>query len=86
MSFRYWQEGPGYDRNLSSEQIVMAAIDSIHENPARRGPPIGPARTSGLPWTSVTSKTTWANLTLKTTIMPKSSNNRFRQAQPGLRN
>ena len=36
-SFRYWQEGPGYDRNLFTEKVVMAAIDDIHENPVRRG-------------------------------------------------
>jgi putative transposase len=35
--FRYWQEGPGYDRNLSTEKAVMAAIHYIHENPVRRG-------------------------------------------------
>ncbi len=27
MVFRYWQEGPGYDRNLSTERVVMHAID-----------------------------------------------------------
>jgi len=37
MVFRYWQEGPGYDRNLSSETAVLAAIKYIHENPVRRG-------------------------------------------------
>lgn len=37
MSFRYWQEVPGYDRNLSTERAVMSAIDYIHENPIRRG-------------------------------------------------
>ena len=37
MAFRYWQEGPGYDRNLSTERVVMAAIDDIHNNPVRRG-------------------------------------------------
>lgn len=36
-SFRYWQEGPGYDRNLFSEKAVISAIDYIHENPVRRG-------------------------------------------------
>jgi REP-associated tyrosine transposase len=36
-SFRYWQEGPGYDRNLSTERAVLAAIHYIHENPVRRG-------------------------------------------------
>jgi REP-associated tyrosine transposase len=35
--FRFWQEGGGYDRNLSSEKTVRAAIDYIHENPVRRG-------------------------------------------------
>ena len=35
-AFRYWQEGPGYDRNLSTERIVLAAIDYIHNNPVRR--------------------------------------------------
>ena len=36
-AFRYWQEGPGYDRNLSTEAATMAAINYIHENPVRRG-------------------------------------------------
>ncbi len=35
-AFRYWQEGPGYDRNLSTERVVLAAIDYIHNNPVRR--------------------------------------------------
>ena len=35
--FRFWQEGPGYDRNLQNEKTVLAAIDYIHENPVRRG-------------------------------------------------
>ena len=37
MTFRYWQEGPGYDRNLSGEKATLAAIDYIHQNPVRRG-------------------------------------------------
>jgi putative transposase len=36
MTFRYWQEGPGYDRNIESEAAVLAAIDYIHLNPVRR--------------------------------------------------
>ncbi len=36
-AFRFWQEGPGYDRNLSTERAVLAAIDYIHLNPVRRG-------------------------------------------------
>jgi putative transposase len=36
-TFRYWQEGPGYDRNLTSPATVLAAIDYLHHNPVRRG-------------------------------------------------
>jgi putative transposase len=36
-TFRFWQEGPGYDRNLAAPDIVLAAIDYIHLNPVRRG-------------------------------------------------
>ena len=35
--FRYWQEGPGYDRNLTNPHTVFASIQYIHENPVRRG-------------------------------------------------
>lgn len=35
-TFRYWQEGPGYDRNFSGEQATLNAINYIHENPVRR--------------------------------------------------
>ena len=36
-TFRFWQEGPGYDRNLTAPQSVLAAIDYLHRNPVRRG-------------------------------------------------
>ena len=35
-TFRYWQEGPGYDRNLYSPKAVASSIDYMHENPVRR--------------------------------------------------
>jgi len=35
-TFRFWQEGPGYDRNIRSEKALEAAIDYIHMNPVRR--------------------------------------------------
>jgi putative transposase len=35
-TFRFWQEGPGYDRNLDRVDTVLAAIDYIHRNPERR--------------------------------------------------
>jgi putative transposase len=34
--FRFWQEGPGYDRNLSTPAVIEAAIDYFHLNPVRR--------------------------------------------------
>src|SRR5688572_27828046 len=35
--FRFWQEGPGYDRNLTTPAVIEAAIEYIHMNPVRRG-------------------------------------------------
>jgi hypothetical protein len=35
--FRFWQEGPGYDRNLTTSTAIEAAIEYIHMNPVRRG-------------------------------------------------
>ena len=37
MTFRFWQEGPGYDRNLTHAKSVLQAIDYLHHNPVRRG-------------------------------------------------
>src|SRR4051812_33312358 len=35
--FRFWQEGPRYDRNLTTPAAIEAAIEYIHMNPVRRG-------------------------------------------------
>ena len=35
--FRFWQEGPGYDRNLNTSKAIAASLDYIHLNPVRRG-------------------------------------------------
>ena len=35
--FRFWQEGPGHDRNLSNKIAVFNAIDYAHRNPLKRG-------------------------------------------------
>jgi putative transposase len=35
-TFRYWQEGRGYDRNLQTAVAVQSAIDYLHLNPVRR--------------------------------------------------
>jgi putative transposase len=37
VAFRFWQEGPGYDRNFNKPKSILAAIDYIHANPVRRG-------------------------------------------------
>ena len=37
MTCRYWQEGPGYDRNLIRRSTILADIDYLHHNPVRRG-------------------------------------------------
>lgn len=34
--FRFWQEGPGYDRNLRTCQAVRSSLNYIHENPWKR--------------------------------------------------
>jgi putative transposase len=36
-TFRFWQEGPGYDRNLTEPKTIEMAIDYVHTNPVRRG-------------------------------------------------
>jgi putative transposase len=36
-AFRFWQEGPGYDRNLLTIEAASAAAEYIHLNPVRRG-------------------------------------------------
>ena len=34
--FRFWQEGPGFDRNIFSGEALSSAIDYIHLNPVKR--------------------------------------------------
>ena len=36
-SFRFWQRGGGYDRNVQQDRALGAMIDYVHENPVRRG-------------------------------------------------
>lgn len=37
VAFRFWQEGPGHDRNMRNDQAISDAIDYVHLNPVRRG-------------------------------------------------
>jgi putative transposase len=48
-AFRFWQEGGGYDRNLTSGDAIRASIEYIHTNPVRRGLC---ERPSDWPWSS----------------------------------
>jgi putative transposase len=34
---RFWQPGGGYDRNITSTEVLRAVIDYLHANPVRRG-------------------------------------------------
>lgn len=35
--FRFWQEGPGFDRNIFTAEAISASIEYIHENPVKSG-------------------------------------------------
>jgi putative transposase len=35
--FRFWQEGPGFDRNLFSAEGIASSLEYIHNNPVARG-------------------------------------------------
>jgi putative transposase len=35
--FRFWQAGPGYDRNIRDEKELIEKIAYIHGNPVKRG-------------------------------------------------
>jgi putative transposase len=34
---RFWQQGGGYDRNLTSRKAIHASYDYIHNNPVKAG-------------------------------------------------
>ena len=34
---RFWQKGPGYDRNIVEPLTLVKMVDYIHANPVRRG-------------------------------------------------
>ena len=37
VSWRFWQRGGGYDRNITESATLQAEVDYIHANPVRRG-------------------------------------------------
>ena len=36
-TFRFWQEGPGFDRNITEAKTIEDAINYFHNNPVKRG-------------------------------------------------
>lgn len=36
VSYRFWQRGGGYDRNLTEPKTIWQTMDYIHANPVRR--------------------------------------------------
>ena len=36
-SYRFWQRGGGFDRNIWEDRYIWSMIDYIHANPVRRG-------------------------------------------------
>lgn len=51
-SYRFWQRGGGYDRNLRSTRDVHEKIRYVHENPVRRGLVVTPLEWK---WSSATA-------------------------------
>ena len=35
--YRFWQDGGGYDRNITQENTLIEVVKYIHQNPIRRG-------------------------------------------------
>lgn len=40
--FKFWQAGPGYDRNITSKDELFEKILYMHRNPVRRGLVLNP--------------------------------------------
>ena len=36
-TFRFWQEGSGYDRQVDSSRALLSMIEYVHANPVRKG-------------------------------------------------
>ena len=35
--YRFWQDGGGYDRNITKDKTLVKVVDYLHRNPVRRG-------------------------------------------------
>jgi putative transposase len=36
-AYRFWLDGGGYDRNITTLNVLRSSLDYIHRNPVRRG-------------------------------------------------
>ena len=66
-SYRFWQRGGGYDRNLWSPEEIHEKIHYIHANPVRRGLVVRP---EDWPWSSVHDYTGSTNRPMATPSSP----------------
>ena len=48
--FRFWQKGPGHDRNLTSRENLFVVANYLHNNPVRRGLVPAPDRWKWSSW------------------------------------
>jgi putative transposase len=51
-SFRFWQEGPGFDRNVVERTTAIQMIEYIHLNPVRRRLCASPAQYRWSSWSA----------------------------------
>lgn len=65
-TFRFWQEGGGYDRNIASNRVLRTAIDDVHRNPVRRGLCHSPGDWKWSSWAYYFGEQRWPNEDLPT--------------------
>jgi putative transposase len=59
---RFWQAGPGQDRNVYDPEAAHDIVDYIHHNPVRRGLVLRP---EDWPWSSARAWAGWEDVALK---------------------
>jgi len=74
--YQFWQKGGGYDRNVTSVEILTEAIQYIHNNPARKG--LLPHPTNGTTRVRQTGRATDSAQSLSITTL-------FRRVRPSPR-
>ena len=65
-TFRFWQEGGGYDRNIASIKTLGPAIEYVHSNPVRRGLCDSPGQWKWSSWRDYFEPERWGHPDLPT--------------------